>query len=79
MFSDAEDVDVPGGHFHDEQHVQAAKEDCVNVEEVAGQQTACLSAEERPPGGVLTAGRRPGGGAQDAPDGCRAEVVAERG
>jgi hypothetical protein len=26
MFSEAEDVDVPGGKFHDEQHVQAAQE-----------------------------------------------------
>jgi hypothetical protein len=34
---DAEDVDVPGGHFHDEQHVQAAEEDRVDVEGVAGQ------------------------------------------
>jgi hypothetical protein len=37
MFTDAEDVHVPGGHFHDEQHVEAAEKDRVNVEEVAGQ------------------------------------------
>ena len=58
---DAGDVHVAGGHFHDEQHVQAAEEDRVDVEEVAGQQPVRLSAEECPPGGVLPAGRWPGG------------------
>jgi hypothetical protein len=33
----AEDVHVPGGYLYDEQHVQAAEEDCVDME-VAGQQ-----------------------------------------
>ena len=79
MFSDAEDVDVPGGHFHDEQHVQPAQEDCVNVEEVAGHKPVRLSAEECPPGGVVPAGRWPACRAEDPPDGCRAEVVAEPG
>src|ERR1017187_5508217 len=74
MFSDAEDVDVPGGHFHDEQHVQPAQEDCVNVEEVAGHKPVRLSAEECPPGGVVPAGRWPACRAEDPPDGCRAEV-----
>jgi hypothetical protein len=37
MGGDAEDVDVPGRHLHDEQHVQAAEEDRVHMEEVAGQ------------------------------------------
>jgi hypothetical protein len=31
------------GHFHDEQHVQAAEEDRVDVEEVAGQQPVSLA------------------------------------
>ena len=79
MGGDAEDVHVPGGHFQYEQYVQAAEEDRVDMEEVAGQQPVRLCAEERSPGGVLTAGRWPAGGAQDAPDGCRAEVVAEPG
>jgi hypothetical protein len=79
MFGDAEDVDVPGGHFHDEQHVQAAQEDRLNVEEVAGQKPVRLSAEECPPGGVVPAGRWPACSAEDPPDGCRAEVVAEPG
>jgi len=79
MFGDAEDVDVPGGHFHDEQHVQAAQEDRVNVEEVAGQKPMRLCVQERPPGGVLFAGRRPACSAEDPPDGRRAEVMAEPG
>ena len=57
MGGDAEDVDVPGGHLHHEQGVQAAQADRVDVEEVAGQQAVRLSAQERPPGGVLSPGR----------------------
>ena len=59
MGGHAEDVHVPGGHLHDEQHVQAAEEDRVDVEEVAGQQPLRLSAQERPPGGVRPSGRWP--------------------
>jgi len=77
MFGDAEDVHVPGVYFHDEQHVQASEEDCVDMEKIAGQQPMRLSAEERPPGGVVAAGRWPTCGAKDPPDGCRAELVAE--
>jgi hypothetical protein len=79
MFGNTEDVHVPGRYFHDEQHVQAAEEDRVDVEEIAGQQPVRLSAEERPPGGVVAAGRWPAGSAEDPPDGRRAEVVAEPG
>ncbi len=77
MGSDAEDVDVPGCHFHDEQHVQPAEEDRVNMEEVAGQQPVRLCAQERPPGGVLPARRWPTGGEEHPPDGRRADAVAE--
>jgi hypothetical protein len=79
MLGDADDSHVPVGHFHHEQHVQAAQEDCVNVEEVAGQQPLRLCTQERPPGSVLPAGRRPAGSAEDPADGCCAEVVAEPG
>ena len=79
MFGDAEDVDVPGGHFHDEQDAHAAQEDRVNVEEVAGQKPVCLCAEECSPGGVLPAGRWPTGSAEDPADGGCAEVLAEPG
>ncbi len=35
---DAEDVYPAGGDVHDEEHVQPAKPDCVEVEEVGGEQ-----------------------------------------
>ena len=56
MGGGAEDVHVPGGRLHDEQHVQAPEEDRVDMEKVAGQQAVRLSAQERPPGGVVVAG-----------------------
>jgi hypothetical protein len=76
----AENVHVPGGHLHDEQHVQAFKEDRVHVEEVAGQQTLSLSAQERPPRYArIRRGRSVPAGAQDPPD-CRfADMVTEPG
>ncbi len=40
----AEDVHVPGGRLHDEQHVQALEEHGVDVEEIAGQQASRPSA-----------------------------------
>jgi hypothetical protein len=55
----AEDVHAPGRHLHDEQDVQASEEDGVHVEEIAGQQTASLSAQERPPRGVQIPWDRP--------------------
>ena len=79
MLGDAEDVDVPGGHFDHEQDVQAAQEDRVYGEEVAGQKPVCLCAEEGSPGGVLPAGRWPAGSAEDPADGRCAEVVTEPG
>jgi hypothetical protein len=38
----AEDVHGPGGHLHDEQHVQALEEDRVHMKEIAGQQAISL-------------------------------------
>src|ERR1019366_406232 len=76
----SEDVHVPGAHLHHEQHVQAPEEDRVDMEEVAGQQPVCLCAQERPPGGVQTAGCRPvAPGAQDPPHGRLADLVPEPG
>jgi hypothetical protein len=51
----AEDVYVPGRYLHDEQHVQAPEEDRVDMEEIAGEQSVRLSAEERPPRSINTA------------------------
>src|SRR6266536_2826969 len=62
------DVHPPGPHLHDEQHIEASEEDRVHVKEIAGQQPACLSAQERPPGGVnVPRGRPEPAGAQDPP------------
>src|ERR1019366_8201240 len=78
--SNAQDVDVPGPYLHDEQYVQAPEEDRVYVEEVAGQLPVCLCAQDRPPGGVQTAGCRPvAPGAQDPPHGRLADLVPEPG
>ncbi|MEU4769781.1 hypothetical protein AB0H12_41835 [Actinosynnema sp. NPDC023794] len=56
----AEDVDVAGGGFHHEEHVEALEGDrAVDVEEVPGQQARGLGVEEPPPGGV---GAAPGSG-----------------
>ena len=51
MGGHAEDVYVPGRHLHDEQDVQALEEDRVDGEEVAGEQSLGLGAQERPLGG----------------------------
>jgi hypothetical protein len=76
----AEDVHVPGRYLHDEQDVQAFAEDRVDSEEVAGQQSLRLSAQECPPGGVQTAGSRPvAPRAQDPSHGRFADLVAEPG
>ena len=50
--SHAQDVHPPGPRLHDEQHVQTPEEDRVHMEEITGQQTVRLRAQERPPGGV---------------------------
>jgi hypothetical protein len=78
MGGHAADMHVPGRYFHYEQHVQASEEDRVGMEEIAGQQSVRLNAEERPPGAVVAAGRWPVCGAKDPPDGRRAELVAGR-
>jgi len=73
-----EDMHVPGLHLHDEQHVQAPEEDCVDMKEIAGQQAVCLDAQECPPGGVhVRRGRPAPPGAQDPPHGRFADLVTE--
>src|SRR2546421_3679371 len=74
----AEQVDPPGGHLHHHQHVQPSQQNRVQVEEVDGQQTLGLAAEEGSPAGVLLAGRRahPAAG-QDSADGAGPDPVAE--
>jgi hypothetical protein len=49
---DAEDVDASGGDLHDEQDVESAQADGVEVEEVGGQQPCRLGAQEGSPLGV---------------------------
>jgi hypothetical protein len=80
MLGDAEDVDAPAGDFHDEQHVESAQPDGVEMEEVGGQQAGRLGAEERPPVRVYPTRCRPQVcGGQDAADGAGADVVSESG
>jgi len=43
----AQDVHSPGPHLQDEQHIQAAEEDRVHLEEIAGQPAIGLSTQER--------------------------------
>jgi hypothetical protein len=50
MCCGAEDVDVAGGGFEHEEHVDALEGDrTVNVEEVTGQQCRGLDTQELPP------------------------------
>ncbi len=49
----AEDVDVAGGEFHHEEHVDPLEcHGAVDVEEVAGQHAGGLRVQESSPGGV---------------------------
>ena len=52
MRGDAQDVHCPGLDLHDEQHIQATQTDRVEVEEVCGDQTRGLGAQELLPGRV---------------------------
>ena len=73
-------MDPAGADFYHEQDVEAAQPDGVEGEEIGGQQTCGLRAEEGPPSGVCSAGCRaePSGG-QDPADGAGAYAVAESG
>jgi hypothetical protein len=58
-----------GGDFHDEQNVQAARRDGVEVDEVSRQQPGRLSPQERAPAGVgLPWGGTDPGSGEDAAD-----------
>jgi hypothetical protein len=50
MGGDAEDVDLAGGAFDDEQRVEPGQGDGVDVEQVAGEDCVGLGAEELRPG-----------------------------
>jgi hypothetical protein len=71
-------VDPPGAHFDEEQHIQPVQPDRVHGEEVAGHDSGGLLAQSRPPGG----GYPPGRGiqpvaTQDGPDGSGGDLDAE--
>jgi hypothetical protein len=72
----ADDVHPPGRRLQDEQHVQAGEEDRVHVEEAAGQQSAGVGAEERPPGGAQLAEEPAAGG---VPAGSAPRLPQRRG
>lgn len=78
MSGDPENMHSAGADLHHEQDVQATQEDRVNVEEVAGQQSGRLRAQERSPRGIgLTRTRTNPAGAQDAPNGGLTEAMAQ--
>jgi hypothetical protein len=71
---------VPGRYLHDEQDVQAFEEDRAGSEEITGQQSLCLRAQERPPAGVRVGwGWSAPAGAQDRPHGRFADLVSGPG
>ncbi len=68
-----EDMHPAGAHFHHKEYVEAAQPDGVEGEEVGGQQSGGLSAQERSPGGLCSTWCRPEvGGGQDPADGAGA-------
>jgi hypothetical protein len=77
---DPEDVDRAGTDLHDEQGVQPLQADGVHMEEVGGEKAVGLGLEEGDPLAacrVTARGRSEAGGAKDAVDGGRADLVAE--
>jgi hypothetical protein len=71
MSGQAQEVNPPGTHFHDEQDIESVQRDGVEGEEVGGQQPSGLGAQEGPPPGVCSAWRRPeAGSGQDPADGA---------
>jgi hypothetical protein len=73
-------MDAAGVDLHDEQDVEPLQAEGVEVEEVGGQQTCSLGAEEVAPRGVGVAwcGTEASGG-EDPADGAGSEVVSESG
>ena len=77
---DTEDVHSSGVDLYQEQHIQSAQEDRVDVEEIAGQQPVGLSSEKCPPGGIGAMGCGADAvAAQVAAEGGLADPVAESG
>jgi len=75
---DAEDVHVPGGDLHDEQHVQPAQGDGVDVKEVGREQPGRLRPQKRAPTRIdITRRGTDPTGAEDAANGASADLVAE--
>jgi hypothetical protein len=77
---DAEEVDLAGGVFDDEERIEPGQGDGVEVEQVAGEDGVGLGSEELCPGGPgsLWCGVD-SGGLEDLPDGGGADLVAEAG
>ena len=75
-----EQVHPAGAHLHHEQNVESAQPDGVEGEEVGGQQTRRLSAQESSPPSVGSARCwAESGGGQDPADGAGAHAVPEPG
>ena len=76
--SDAKDVHPAGGVLDDEEAIQPVQRDGVEVEQVAGEDSARLGSQELWPRGSAPTRRRVDAGAvQDLPDGGGADLVAE--
>ena len=77
---DAEDGDAAGGVFDDEQHGQPLKQQCVDAEEVGGENPVGLGGQKASPGGAAAA--RSGvdaGSLQDQPHRAGRKLIAEPG
>jgi hypothetical protein len=48
-------VDAAGGVLHDEQYIEPLKQQCVDAEEVRGENTVDLGSQELSPGGTAAA------------------------
>ena len=80
MGGDAQDVHAAGGVFDDEERIQPAQGDGVEVEQVAGQDGVRLGPQELRPGRSGPPRRGVDAGAmQDGPDGGGADPIAEAG
>ncbi len=73
-------MDAAGVEFDDDQNVEAAQEDRVDVSVVAGQYRLGLGgAELAPCGAIPPRGWVDAGGIEDVPDGRRADLEAQSG
>ena len=80
MCGDAEDVDPAGGVLDDCEAVQPGEEHGVAREEVAGESSVCLAAQEFGPAGARASrGWIDSGALEDCPDRGGAELAAQAG